>query len=594
MVDYATRYPEAVALKHIDTESVAEALISIFSRVGIPKETLSNCGTQFTSEMMKEVSRLLSLKQLTTTPYHPICNGLVENFNGTLKNMLRKLCEEKPKDWDRFVAPLLFAYREVPQSTLGFSPFELLYGRSVRGPIAILKELWTSEKVSSDVKLTYQYVTDLKDRLMQTTELVQENLLKKDQEYKHYYDRKSRRRTFKPGDKVLLLLPTSQNKLLMQWKGPFTIQMKVGINDYKVELPTGVKVFHANLLKYYHTSEAALCGLGDVKSLAIGIVENDDSKVDSSFNFPVDSRTKNYNDVVVNPVLSPQQHSQLVDLLQKYSDIFTDVRKVTNLLHHSIPLTTTDPIRSRPYPVPLSMRGIVKDEVDKMLRLGVIEPSTASYASPIVLVKKKDNTIRCCIDYRKINKICHFDPMPTPLPEYLYSKLSSNKFFSKLDLSKGYWQIPIKEEDRDKTTFVTPDCGLFHFKVVPFGLVTSAASCNRMMQLLLQGLENTESYVDDILSYDKDWKKHLVTLEKLFDALRSANLSVRPSKCMLGFGNLEFLGHNFGVEGLFPCADKVGKISEAPCPKTTKELCSFLGLVGYYRKFIPHFSDLSL
>ena len=440
VVDYATHYPEAVALKHIDTESVAQALIGIFSRVGIPKEILSDCGTQLTSEMMKEVSHLLSVKQLTTTPYHPICNGLVEKFNGTLKNMLCKLSEEKPKDWDRFVAPLLFAYREVPQSTLGFSPFELLYGRSVRGLIAILNELWTGEKVSSYVKLTYQYITDLKDRLVQTTELVQANLLKKGHEYKHYYDRKLRRRTFKPGDKVLLLLPTSQNKLLMQWKDPFTVQEKVGINDYKVEL---------------------------------GIVENDESKVDSSFNFPVNSQTENYNDVVVNPALSPQQHSQLVDLLEQYSDIFTDVPKVTNLLHHSISLTTTDSIRSKPYPVPLSMKGIVKDEVDKMLRLGVIEPSTASYASPIVLVKKKDNTIGFCIDYRKINKICHFDPMPTPLPEYLYSKLSSNKFFSKLDLSKGYWQIPIKEEDRDKTTFVTPDGGLFQGSSIWFSNICS-------------------------------------------------------------------------------------------------------------------------
>ena len=108
VVDYATRYPEAVALKHIDTESVAEALIGIFSCVGVPREVLSHCGTQFTSEVVKEVSRLLSLRQLTPTPYHPICNGLVEKFNGTLKQMLRKLCEEEPKDWDRFV--YLFIY----------------------------------------------------------------------------------------------------------------------------------------------------------------------------------------------------------------------------------------------------------------------------------------------------------------------------------------------------------------------------------------------------------------------------------------------------------------------------------------------------
>ena len=240
------------------------------------------------------------------------------------------------------------------------------------------------------------------------------------------------------------------------------------------------QVFHANHLKYYHTSEAALCDLCDVESLAADIVENEDLKVDSSFNFPIDSQTNNYNDVVVNPALSPQQHSQLVDLLEQCSDIFTDVPKITNLLQHSI--TTTDPIRSKPYPVPLSMRGIVKDKVDKLLKLGVIEHSTASYASPIVLVKKRDNTICFYIAYRKINRICHFNPIPTPLPENLHSTLSSNKFFSMLDLSKGYLQIPIKEDNQDKTTFVTADCGLFHFKVVPFGLVTSAASCNTMIQ----------------------------------------------------------------------------------------------------------------
>ena len=402
VVDYATRYPEAVALKKIDTETVAEALVGIFSRVGVPKEIISDCGTQFTSDVMKEVARLLSLKQLTSTPYHPICNGLVEKFNGTLKNMLRKLCEEKPKDWDRYVIPLLFAYREVPQDTLGFSPFELLYGRSVRGPVSILKELWTNEAVSPEVKLTYQYVTDLKDRLERTTELAKQNLLRKSDEYKHHYDKKSRKRSFKPGDKVLLLLPTSHNKLLMQWKGPFVVQEKVGINDYKITLPGGVKTFHANLLKYYHSSMETVsdvaCAITRIDHLGIGIVETEESKTDEGFNFPSDVQTETYQDVEINPKLNKAHHAQLVKLLKQYSDIFTDVPKTTNLLEHAIPLTSSDPIHSRPYSVPLSMREIVKEEVDKMLKLGVIEPSTASYASPIVLVKKKDSSVRFCID----------------------------------------------------------------------------------------------------------------------------------------------------------------------------------------------------
>ncbi|XP_062610800.1 uncharacterized protein LOC134272595, partial [Saccostrea cucullata] len=125
LVDYATRYPEAIALPNIETERVAEALMEMFSRIGVPREMLKDMGSQFTSSLMSEVSRLISLRQWTTTPYHPSCNGLVERFNGTRKQMLNRLCSEKPKDWDKYLSAVLFAYREVPQESLGFSPFEL-------------------------------------------------------------------------------------------------------------------------------------------------------------------------------------------------------------------------------------------------------------------------------------------------------------------------------------------------------------------------------------------------------------------------------------------------------------------------------------
>jgi len=155
IVDYTTRYPEAGPLKHISTEEVAEALVSVYSRVGLPEEVLSDIGSQFTSSLMNWVNRLVSIKRLNSTPYHPICNGLVEIFNGTLKNMLKKLTVEKPKDWDRYLTPLLFAYREVPQMSTGFSPFELLYGRSVRGLVQTLKQCWLNEIVENEVKASY-------------------------------------------------------------------------------------------------------------------------------------------------------------------------------------------------------------------------------------------------------------------------------------------------------------------------------------------------------------------------------------------------------------------------------------------------------
>ena len=148
----------------------------MFSRVGIPDEMLTDCGSQFTAEVMKEVNRLLSLQQLTTTPYHPMCNGLVERFHATMKQMLRRMCAERPKDWDKYLPALLFAIREVPQESLGFSPFELLYGRSVRGPMAILRELWSGEVNNEQVLSTYQFVIELRERLEQTCQLAHEYL----------------------------------------------------------------------------------------------------------------------------------------------------------------------------------------------------------------------------------------------------------------------------------------------------------------------------------------------------------------------------------------------------------------------------------
>ena len=157
VVDFGTRYPEAAALPKIETERVAEALFEIFSRVGFPKVILSGRGGQFTSEMMAEVCRLVSIKQLFTTAWYPMCNGLCEKMNGTLKSMLKRMCQDRPKDWDRYLPAVLFAYREVPQVDTGFSPFELLYGRTVRGPMQVFKELWTQPE-ETELQTTYQYV----------------------------------------------------------------------------------------------------------------------------------------------------------------------------------------------------------------------------------------------------------------------------------------------------------------------------------------------------------------------------------------------------------------------------------------------------
>ncbi|XP_057214591.1 uncharacterized protein LOC130569165 [Triplophysa rosa] len=163
IVDYATRYPEAVALRNISAKSVADALFSLISRVGIPKEVLTDQGTAFMSRTLRELYGLLGIKTIRTSVYHPQTDGLVERFNRTLKTMIRKFVHEDAKNWDKWLEPLLFAVREVPQASTGFSPFELLYGRQPRGVLDVLREVW--EDGPSASKNQIQYVMDLRTKL---------------------------------------------------------------------------------------------------------------------------------------------------------------------------------------------------------------------------------------------------------------------------------------------------------------------------------------------------------------------------------------------------------------------------------------------
>ena len=225
--------------------------------------------------------------------------------------------------------------------------------------------------------------------------------------------------------------------------------------------------------------------------------------------------------------------------------------------------------------------------------MGVIREHSSPYASPVVVVKKKDNTNRVCVDYRKLNKLTVFDPEPMPNTEHLFQELSGDKFYSKIDLSKGYWQITIPEEDIQKTPFVTPD-GSYEFLKMPFVMINSAATLKRAMKKLLEDLVDVDFYWDDILVHIRTWEEHIRALRELFSRLVEARLTIRPTKCLFGVNSVDFLGHRLeqGVIGLH--YDNGEKIKDAPRPSTKKQVRLFMGLAGYYRGFVPKFAAIAV
>ena len=252
--DYATRYPEAVPVKAVDAEHIAEELVRIFARVGIPEEMLTDQGSNFTSQLLSEIYQLLHVHPIRTSPYHPQTDGLVERFNKTLKAMLRKVAAEDELNWDKWLPYLLFAYQEVPQDSTGFSPFELLYGRAVRGPLDILKESWKEPKKCSDNVVSY--VLAVQQKLASMSDLVRDNLSEAQRRQKVWYDRNARQRELKPGDLVLVLLPTSAGSLTSQWQGPYPVLHRIGSVNYLVDMHDTRKherTFHVNMLKKWNT-----------------------------------------------------------------------------------------------------------------------------------------------------------------------------------------------------------------------------------------------------------------------------------------------------------------------------------------------------
>jgi RNase H-like domain found in reverse transcriptase/Reverse transcriptase (RNA-dependent DNA polymerase)/Integrase zinc binding domain/Integrase core domain len=598
MVDYATRYPDAIALQGISTQEVAEAMVEMFSRLGIPEEILTDRGSQFTSDHMNELSRLLSIKQLTTTAYRPMCNGLVERFNGTLKKILQKMCTERPTDWDRYLSAALFAYREVKHESLGYSPFELLYGRKVRGPLQILKALWSSEQTTPDeVKSTYKHVIELRNRLEETCKLAQEQLKRAKIIQKSNYDKGSVARSFRKNDKVLVLQPRRQNKLLLKWKGPYEIVERINQVNYKVNVRGKVKTMHANRMKRFIERVPLTEVIGAFATVDAERVEEFSESTWQDDILPlevsIEQGTETWQHVHVSNEVTRQQDSEIKRVLETFMDVLTDMPGTTNLVKHKIKVNTSDPIRFKGHQVPYKTQDLVKQEIDKMLSMKIIEPSSAPYSSPIVMVIKPDKTPRFCIDFRLLNRLTIFDAEPLPNIDSMLVKFAGSVYFSKIDLTKGYWQVPMDEESKDFTSFQSPE-GLFRFNKMPFGLVNAPATFSRLMRMVLKDLKCVDNFVDDIIIHSRTWDEHVKDVTEVLQRLRQAKLTARPTKCFIGYKQIECLGYLIGESGtLEPIPDKVKAIQEIKRPQTKKEVRSFLGMVAFYSRFIPGYATLA-
>lgn len=293
--------------------------------------------------------------------------------------------------------------------------------------------------------------------------------------------------------------------------------------------------------------------------------------------------------------ISQDQRNQVSDLLKSYELCFAEDlsnigRCKTAVME--IEVTTTKPILGKRYQVPFAQRDKLSDILGELRKYKIIQRSTSPHAASVILVPKANGEKRLCVDYRALNAVTVKRQYPMPIVEEQLSKLAGNKYFSTLDMTSGYYQIPLSNESRKFTAFMTPD-GLFEYNVMPFGLVNAPMVFQEVITDIIRGLENQRSiisYVDEVIICSNTIEKGLNILNEFMQAVAKAGLTLRPSKCVFMHTQVKFLGHVVSDKGIQPGEEKTQCIEEYAQPQNETQVRRFLGITGFFRKFVPEYS----
>ncbi|GFX54765.1 retrovirus-related Pol polyprotein from transposon 297 [Trichonephila clavipes] len=516
----------------------------------IPVSDISSCSDYRVFERFGILVRHSSV-------YHPQSNP-VERFHRTLKRLLRVLCLDAGSEWDKHLPSILLALRTVSHESTGYTPSELVYGKNLRTPETLVMEHWMEPEEEGD--LVTEYMFKLINRLKRCQEVAINKMEEMQVKRKTWYDKNAVKREFKDGDLVLVLATSRANKLAVQWIGPGTILNKISETNYLVEIPgrrETSQIYHINMLKPYY------------------------------------KRPEHVNASELNKHLHDKQIDRLRELLNKYSKCFSNNPGLTNLVEHEIQLVSDQPVRTKPYRMSHRQNEILKNEINRMLKLGIIEVGESDYMSPMILVEIAGKEPRPCIDYRKLNGIIRTEYFPLPNIEERVEKVSAAKFITVFDLSKGYWQIPLSKTAQRYAAFCT-SFGTYRPLRMSFGLKNAPYFFSKLMAELLNGLEDfVVPYLDDIAIFSDTWESHIKHMETVLQRIKRAKLTIKPSKCKFAQQNVKFLGHIVGQGFRTPSEIKVQAVLEFPTPRTKTQIRAFLGIAGYYQKYINLFSVIA-
>ncbi len=573
----ASRWPEAVPLHSITAEAVATAMTQIMFRTGIPQKILTDRGTVFVGKLAGRLCEILGVDKIHSSPYRPQTNGVLERLHGTLKPMLSKAVEQGI-DWADFLPMAMFIIRQVPNRSTGYSPHELVFGRNMLGPLDLVYAGWVDE-VFKEMDVC-EWVMCLQDKLSLLHDMANSNELAAIESRAQVYNKNKSDRCLEVGDLVMLKVPGLHVALTAAWEGPYEVSERISRVTYKIRKKDGEheRVAHINNLKVFRQGESRnhMAGISVIAEEGVEMEEWIDRKLLG------DDQCEDYNE------------SEIGKLLESKKECFSESAGLCKVGECKIVLSEGHSVVNiPPRVIPIHIRASVEAEINKLLAAGIIVPSDEEWSSPIVPIRKKDGSIRLCVDYRELNERTPLRRFWLPSLREILDQVGPCAVLSKLDLTAGFHQVRMDEESSKFTTFSCP-LGKFRFVRMPFGLKNAPAIFQAIVEQVLKPVKGcSRNYIDDVIVFSNSWNEHLRDVSRVLDVLKEAGLRVKARKCEFGRKYMSYLGHQVGSGKLGIPEARVSAMRAYERPNTKRQLRAFLGSIGYYREFIPGFAKHS-
>jgi len=591
IVDSFSRFPSAYLLKDLTAKSACQALLEFFSWAGVSSVVISDNATNFNNALTKEFMNRMGCSPRFSSPNHPECQGICERFNQTFKNMLHHAIREHGSKWHLIVPFLVWAMRESRNETTNMSPYMCVYGFTPKGPLSILQENWAGlmELPPNFGKSASDYMQELKQNLETVSGYVSDHAANAQERYAYYYNLRARDKHFDVGDLVIVLSPDYNfSRTYARWIGPATIAEVKSPYSYIVEMPDGsTRHFHANKLRPY-VARVSSVGVINDSDVEFGFVSTPDTnKIDElkpSEKLPPDKIAH----------LTPDQRNELLEILDKYPECFSDQPGYCDAVYHEIKLKPGfTPKQSKSYRIPEILKPEVEKQINKLVQDGFLVPSKSPMSSPILCVLKPSKEVRIVCDFRYVNSFTVADAFPVPRIDEVLDKVGRANLITTWDARGAYWQVPVSPIDRWLTAIVTPS-GLWEWTRTPFGMRNSGNTFVRTIQMILRPISDfTSSYVDDMAVGSVDWHAHLNHIDQFLSVVKSSGLTLNLLKCEFAKSEVKFVGHYVGSGFRRPDPEKFKVIQDMERPVTQKELRSILGLFGYFRDYIAGYAQLA-